>query len=216
VYEEELDVRDCFRWSPDGRAIAYWQFDTTRVGIFTLINNTDSLYPTLTKIPYPKTGSTNSAVRVGVVSADGGATRWMRTPGDPRENYVARLDWVDAGTLSIQHLNRLQNKLDVLEADAATGDVRRLFTDESKAWVDVQDLVWVENGKAFLWLSERDGWRHLYRVSRDGTSVSLVTRFDADVQDLVGASLTSGPPRRTPRSSTCTGRRSTAPARRCA
>ena len=190
VYEEELDVRDCFRWSPDGRAIAYWQFDTTGVGIFTLINNTDSLYPTLTKIPYPKTGSTNSAVRIGVVGAEGGATRWMRTPGDPRDTYLARLDWVDAQTLSIQHLNRLQNKLDVLEADAATGDVRRLFTDESKAWVDVQDLVWVESGKAFLWLSERDGWRHLYRVSRDGKSVSLVTRFDADVLDLVGVDST--------------------------
>ena len=73
VYEEEFGVRDGFRWSPDGKSIAYWQFDTTGVGIFSLINNTDTLYPVITRIPYPKAGTTNSAARVGVVSADGGA-----------------------------------------------------------------------------------------------------------------------------------------------
>src|SRR6185436_766980 len=78
VYEEELGVRDCFRWSPDGRSIAYWQFDSTGVGIFSLINNTDSLYPAITRIPYPKAGTTNSAARIGVVSADGGETRWIK------------------------------------------------------------------------------------------------------------------------------------------
>jgi dipeptidyl-peptidase-4 len=77
VYEEEFGLRDGFRWSPDGRAIAYWQFDSSGVGIFSLINNTDSLYPVVTKIPYPKAGTTNSAARIGVVSADGGATTWM-------------------------------------------------------------------------------------------------------------------------------------------
>ena len=83
VYEEELDVRDGFRWSPDGRRIAYWQFDTTGVGVFSLIDDTSALYPAITRIPYPKVGTTNSAVRVGVVSADGGETKWMRAPGDP-------------------------------------------------------------------------------------------------------------------------------------
>ena len=70
VYEEELGVRDGFRWSPDGRHIAYWQFDTTGVGIFSLINNTDTLYPVITRIPYPKAGTTNSAVRIGVVDVE--------------------------------------------------------------------------------------------------------------------------------------------------
>ncbi|HEY6507033.1 MAG TPA: S9 family peptidase [Vicinamibacterales bacterium] len=186
VYEEELGVRDCFRWSPDGRSIAYWQFDTTGVGVFSLINNTDTLYPAITRIPYPKAGSTNSAVRIGVVSAEGGTTRWLRTPGDPRDTYLARLDWIDPNTLSVQQLNRLQNKLDVLQADARTGEVRPLFTDESTTWVDVQELLWIEQGRAFLWLSERDGWRHLYRVAREGGGVTLVTRFEADVLDVVG------------------------------
>ncbi|TPW07466.1 MAG: Uncharacterized protein FD127_4482, partial [Acidimicrobiaceae bacterium] len=101
VYEEEFGVRDGFRWSPDGRSLVYWQFDTTGVGIFSLINNTDSLYPVITKIPYPKAGTANSAVRVGVVSAEGGATQWIKTEGDPRNTYLARIGWIDASTVSI-------------------------------------------------------------------------------------------------------------------
>jgi dipeptidyl-peptidase-4 len=192
VYEEELGVRDAFRWSPDGRAIAYWQFDSTGVGVFSLINDTDTLYPTITRIPYPKAGSTNSAVRIGVVSADGGETRWMRTPGDPRETYLARLEWIDANTLAIQQLNRLQNRNDFLQADARTGEIRRLFEDESKAWVDVEDVRWIDGGKAFLWLSERDGWRHIYRVPREGGAAALVTRFEADVLDVGGVDERQG------------------------
>ena len=192
VYEEELGVRDGFRWSPDGGRIAYWQFDSTGVGVFSLVNNTDTLYPSITRIPYPKAGTTNSAVRIGVVSAEGGPTRWMHTPGDPRDSYLARLEWIDASTLAIQQLNRLQNRNDFLQADARTGEVRGLFTDESKAWVDVADVRWIDGGKAFLWPSERDGWRHLYRVPRDGGPATLVTRFEGDVVDVVGVDEREG------------------------
>ena len=187
VYEEELGVRDGFRWSPDGRRIAYWQFDTSGVGIFTLLNNTDSVYPVATKIPYPKPGSTNSAARIGVVAADGGDTTWMQTPGDPRDSYLARLEWQDDGALAIQQLNRLQNQQDLLSADARTGRVARVFRDRSETWVDVVDTVrWVDQGRKFLWLSERDGWRHIYLAAKDGTSTTLVTKFDADVVQLLG------------------------------
>jgi dipeptidyl-peptidase-4 len=187
VNEEELGIRDGFRWSPDGSQIAYWQFDTTKVGIFSLINATDTLYPVITRIPYPKAGTTNSAVRIGVVSARGGATTWVKTPGDPRNTYLARLEWVDAQTLAIQQLNRLQNQNDFLLADARSGHARRVFRDESKTWVDiVEDVKWLEGGKSFLWLSERDGWQHLFRVPRDGGEPMLVTKFDADVLDVVG------------------------------
>jgi dipeptidyl-peptidase-4 len=187
VYEEELGVRDGFRWSPDGRRIAYWQFDTTGVGQFTLLNNTDSVYPVATTIPYPKPGSKNSAARIGVVAADGGDTRWMQTPGDPRDSYLARLEWQNDTTLAIQQLNRLQNQQDLLSADAATGRVGRVFRDRSESWVDVVDTVrWVDGGKGFLWISERDGWRHVYKAATDGTSTALVTRFDADITQLLG------------------------------
>jgi dipeptidyl-peptidase 4 len=187
VYEEELDVRDGFRWSPDGRHVAYWQFDTSEVGVFSLINTTDSLYPVITRIQYPKVGTTNSAVRIGVVSASGGNTRWMKTPGDSRDTYLARLEWLDAATLAIQQLNRLQNRNDLLLADAGTGEVRSVFRDTSDTWVEVMDEVrWIDNGRAFLWMSERSGWRHLYRIPREGGEPALLTRFEADVSDLVG------------------------------
>ena len=193
VYEEELGVRDGFRWSPDGRSLAYWQFETTGVGVFSLINDTDTLYPAVTRIPYPKAGSTNSAVRIGAVSAEGGETRWMQTPGNPRDSYLARLSWIDAGTLAIQQLNRLQNQDDFLLADVRSGDVRRVFRDASTTWVDVVDEVrWIDGGKAFLWLSERDGWRHLYRVPREGGDARLLTRFDADVISDAGVDEKQG------------------------
>ena len=198
VYEEELEVRDGFRWSPDGRRIAYWQFDSTGVGIFSLIDDTSEIYPKVTRIPYPKVGTTNSAVRigvVGVVGADGGKTTWMKAPGDPREHYLARLDWLDAQTLAIQQLNRLQNRNDYLLADASSGSVRRAFRDASSTWVEVVDEVrWIDKGRAFLWISERDGWRHVYRVSRDAASdgATLITRFDADVTDVVGVDEAQG------------------------
>lgn len=190
VYEEELGVRDGFRWSPDSQRLAYWQFDTTGVGTFTLLNNTDTLYPVATTFAYPKPGTANSAVRVGVVPADGGDTTWMQTPGDPRDDYLARVEWRDATTLAIQQLNRLQNQQDLLTANATTGAVSRAFRDRSETWVDVVDTVrWVRGGKQFLWPSERDGWRHLYLAGLDGSATS-VTRFDADILALAGTDAT--------------------------
>ena len=193
VYEEELGVRDAFRWSPDGRNIAYWQFDSTGVGSFSLINTTDTLYPAITSIPYPKAGTTNSAVRIGVVSESGGETRWVRTPGDPRNSYLAWMEWVDDATVAIQQLNRLQNQNDFLMGDARSGEVRRVFRDESKTWVDVvADVKWIDGGKAFLWLSERDGWQHAYRVPREGGEARLVTPFEADVIAVSGVDESAG------------------------
>jgi len=187
VYEEEFGVRDGFRFSPDGRSLVYWQFDSSGVGIFYLINNTDSLYPTLTKIPYPKAGTTNSSARVGVVSAEGGATQWIKTEGDPRNTYLARIGWIDASTVSIQQLNRQQNRNDFLTADIKTGAVKRVFRDESKSWVDiVEEVLWIDGGRTFLWMSERDGWQHVYRVPREGGNGQLITKFDADVTDIAG------------------------------
>src|SRR5436190_3402336 len=196
VNEEELDIRDGFRWSPDGSRLAYWQFDTTGVSNMTLVNDTASLYPATTVFAYPKPGTTNSAVRIGVVGVNGGPTTWMKTPGDLRNTYVASLEWMDASTVAMQQLNRLQTENDYLLGDASTGTVTKAFHDAAAAtkpagWVDIQsDVTWVDDGRAFLWLSERDGWRHLYRVTRDGRA-TLLTKFDADVIGLSAVDDTS-------------------------
>ena len=188
VNEEEFHLRKGFRWSPDGRHLAYWQFDTTRVPDFELINYTDSLYPTILTYPYPMAGQTNSACRVGVVAADGGATRWFDTGADPRNHYIPQMEWVpNSRAVLFQQLNRIQNTNLVIRGDVKTGRTKVVFTDRDEAWVDVsEDWHWIQHGKRFLWLSERDGWRHLYAVSRSGQEVKLLTPGKYDVISVAG------------------------------
>jgi dipeptidyl-peptidase-4 len=187
VYEEEFDLRNGFRWSPDSSHLAYWRFDSTGVGAFSLIHNTAGTYPTVSVIPYPKAGTTNSAVTIGVVSATGGQTMWIDLPGDARQSYVPRMDWADnSRELILQHLNRLQNRNDVLLADVRTGQVRELFHDRDDAWVDVVDeFKWLHRGTQFLWLSERDGWRRIYVATKDSGQLTPVSAPGVDVMRLV-------------------------------
>ena len=186
VYEEEFDLRDGFRWSPDGSHIAYWQFDSEGVGTFNLINTTDSIYPELTPLPYPKVGTTNSACRIGVIPTAGGDTTWFEPEGDPRMHYIPKMGWA-AGSdeIWLVQLNRLQNTAHLMLGEVATGRLETVFTDRDDAWIDMHDdPQWIEGGRFFTWLSERDGWRHLYLVSRDGDEVRRVTDGDYDVTEL--------------------------------
>lgn len=187
VYEEEFKARDCFRWSPDGSRIAYLQFDVSGVRDFLLIDDTDSLYSFATPVQYPKAGTTNSAVRAGVVSAAGGATTWLAVPGNPRDGYLPRLEWADnSSTLILQHFDRLQHTDDVMLADATTGAVHTVISERDSTWVDVvDDVQWVDGGRRFLWVSERDGWRHVYLVARDGGALRLLTPGPFDVISVV-------------------------------
>lgn len=197
VNEEEFDIRDGFSWSPDSRHIAFWQFNTSGVGMYTLIYDLGAprgeivtgipypqfgVYPQLLRYPYPEAGAQNSAVRVGVVSVPGSETVWVKTQGDLHDFYIPRMEWADADHLLLQHMNRLQNKNEFLLADSSTGATRAIFTDEDRAWVELNDSVaWLNHGREFLVHSERDGWRHLYRVSRETGQPRLVTRGDFDV-----------------------------------
>jgi dipeptidyl-peptidase-4 len=196
VYEEELFCRDGFRWSPDSKSIAYWQLNSEGVKEMLLLNNTSALYPVITAFPYPKAGETNSAARVGVVDANGGPTRWLEVPGDPRNNYLPRMEWAaNSSELVIQQLNRRQDTNTVMLGDARTGKVRPILTEKDEAWVDIAwgdidwdrtgiargDVEWIDQGKRFLWASERDGWRHLYSISRDGSDVKTITPGNYDV-----------------------------------
>ena len=186
VYEEELDDRDGFRWSPDGKYIAYWQSDTKGTGVFYLINNVDSVYSVPIPLPYPKAGTTNSAVKVGVISATGGETRWFDIPGDPRNNYLARMDFIpNSNEVMIQQLNRKQNTNRIWVGDVATMQLTNPLTDKDEAFLDIHDnIMWLENEKYFTWTSERDGWLHLYKVSRDGKLMDLITKGEFDVVNI--------------------------------
>lgn len=194
VYEEEFSCRDGFRWSPDGKYIAYWQSDTEGTGVFDIINNVDSLYPTIQHFPYPKAGTTNSAVKVGYVSADGGKTTWVNIPGDPRNNYIPRMDFIPGSNeLFIQQMNRQQNTNRVWTVAIGTSEPENIFTDRDDAWLDTNDhILWLKDNRYFTWESERDGWRHLYRVSRDGKEVVPITQGDFDYINYVGTDLEKG------------------------
>jgi len=210
VNEEELDLHDCFRWSPDGRRIAFWQFDLHQVGNFSLQYNLGQEKEIVTQIPYPETGpypvrldvpyplagTTNSAVRVGVVDPAGGPVTWMALEGDPREHYVARLQWTDSTTLLIQRLNRLENTDDFLLADAGAGTTRLLWRDRDDAFITIgfgglPEARAIGGGTAFLAMSEKDGWMHVWRIGRDGRE-TLVTRGAMDVIAVSGIDEASG------------------------
>jgi dipeptidyl-peptidase-4 len=188
VYEEEFDVRDGFRWSPDSQLIAYWQFDSEGVGTFNLINNTDSLYPELTPIPYPKVGTTNSACRVGVIPAGGGDTIWFEPEGDPRQNYIPKMGWAEnSDEIWLIQLNRLQNTARMMFGSVDSGALHTAFIDTDRAWVEIRydDPHWIDGGRLFTWLSEGDGWRHLLLVGRSGDDeVGVVTGGKYDIIEL--------------------------------
>lgn len=194
VYEEEFACRDGFRWSPDSQYIAFWQSDTDGTGWFEIINNVDSIYPKVNRFPYPKAGSTNSAVKVGYVNVNSGEPVWVNIPGDKRENYIPRMEFIpESGELFIQQLNRQQNTNRVWIAKIGETEPVNIFTDTDKAWLNTNDNVnWLDNNKWFTWLSERDGWRHMYRVSRDGKQIIPITKGDYDFVELVGIDRKGG------------------------
>lgn len=151
VYEEEFSCRDGFRWSPDGKYIAYWQSNTESTGFFDMINNVDSIYPTFVHFPYPKAGTTNSDVKVGYVSAQGGQTTWVKLPGDPRNHYIPRMDFIpESNELFIQQMNREQNTNKVWIARIGDNKATNIFTDKDAAWLDTNDHIqWLKDNQWF-------------------------------------------------------------------
>lgn len=187
AYEEEFSILDGFRWSPDSQRIAYWQLDTHAARDFYLINNTDTLYPTITAIPYPKVGEENSAAKIGIVQIDSAETVWVTLPGVPKDMYVPRMDWADnSEQVLIQQLNRKQDTNRFFYANARTGEIENFMTEREETYIeDLIDPDWLESSEAFIWQSERDGWRHIYKVSRDGNTFTDLTPGAFDVIELI-------------------------------
>jgi dipeptidyl-peptidase-4 len=199
VNEEELDIRDAFRWSPDSRSIAFWSFDQSGVQEWTLIDDTSGPVPVTRRYHYPQAGTTNSATRIGVVNIDRPEKiTWLKLPDDPREHYVPHMDWVPhTREVAAEYLDRLQRDDRIYIANSDSGDAHVIFEDtDSKTYVDTAgfhgldlDFTWLPTpGKsdaapsALLWFSERDGWRHAYAVSLSSQAQpKLLTDFAGDI-----------------------------------
>jgi len=194
AYEEEFSILDGFRWSPDSQMIAYWQLDTHAAKDFLIINNTDTLYPVVTAIPYPKVGEENSAAKIGVVNAIGGNTTWIDLPGVAKDMYVPRMDWANGNeNLLIQQFNRKQDTNNVWSANAQTGEIELLFSEKEETFIEtVIAPKWLEAQDSFVWISERDGWRHLYSVSRDGKTFLELTPGEFDVTEMLSIDEANG------------------------
>jgi dipeptidyl-peptidase-4 len=197
AYEEELGCRDGFQWSPDSRRISYWNVDANKIRDFYMINNTDSVYSRIIPVEYPTIGQPPSPAKIGIIDIETGKSIWLAIPGDPQQHYLPRMEWNSASEILVQQLNRKQNESKIYRCDPASGSAQLVYTEKDEAWVDVvsfspstaavdfrHSFVWLNNKKEFLWISEKDGWSHLYRVTKDGSKEILITPGDYDVIDF--------------------------------
>ena len=188
VYEEEFAFSQGFEWSPDSRMIAYYRTDETRVRQFSMTTYGE-LYPEFYSFKYPKAGEQNSIVSIHVYNLEDGKDVEMDI-GDETDQYIPRIKWTNrSGKLSIMRLNRLQNKLDLLMADAATGESKVVLTDENEYFVKEPSddlVVYLEDDQHFLFRSEKSGFLHFYLFDMEGNEIGPITQGDWDVIDYLG------------------------------
>ena len=193
VYEEEFGRADAYRWSPDSRKIAFWRSDQSHVKTFYLLDEIP-YYSELTELKYPKVGEKNSIVTIGVVDVDNGDTKWMDL-GENTDIYIPRMDWTNTeNTLSIQRLNRKQNRLELLLADVTTGSSSVIMSDENKqAWVDIRDdFIFLKKKDQFVWSSEKSGYRHIYLSDYSGKELAQLTSGDWEIAEIIGVDENGG------------------------
>lgn len=192
VYEEEFGCRDGFRWSADSKSIAYWQVDANQIKDYYMLNTTDDVYSKAIPVEYPKVGEAPSPAKIAVVNVENAKTVWMNIPGDPANNYLPRMEWSAANELIVQQLNRKQNESKLYFCNTTTGEAKLFHTETDKGWIDIKSRwndddprgwEFIEKGKSFLWVSEKDGWRHIYKVTREGKE-TLLTVGNYDIATI--------------------------------
>ncbi|MBR6774616.1 MAG: DPP IV N-terminal domain-containing protein, partial [Bacteroidales bacterium] len=186
VYEEEFGFAQGFYWSPDSKKIAFYRFDESDVKEYNM-QMFNGLYPEDYKFKYPKAGEDNSIVEIFVYDLETGNTTKMNT-GEETDIYFPRIKWTeDVNVLAIQRLNRHQNHLEILAADATTGQTTVFYDETNPYYIDVTDnWTFLEDGKRFLMTSEKDGYNHIYLYLMDGTPVKQLTSGDWEVTQVYG------------------------------
>ena len=186
VYEEEFSFTKAYAWSPDGSKLAFYRFDESKVKEYDMVLY-DSLYPTIYKYKYPKAGEDNSVVSIHVYDIKSGQTHLMDI-GVEKDQYIPRIKWTeDSNVLSIQRMNRLQNKLEILLADATTGTSRKIYIEENKYYIEISDnLTFLKDKKHFIFTSDKDGYSHIYLYKIDGTLVKQITSGNFEVSEVKG------------------------------
>ena len=189
VYEEEFTLKQAFEWSPDSRFIAYYRFDERRVPEFTLFEYPDSTYPAHYRYKYPKAGEANSVVQIFAYDLERRVAQQMNI-GEETDQYIARIKWTPEGNqLAMLRLNRLQNQIDVIMAEARTGASQILLAESTPTYiseVDDHTLTFLPDRKGFIWQSERDGFNHLYHYGMDGQLKRQLTQGKWEVSSFYG------------------------------
>jgi len=199
VYEEEFSCRDGFRWNKKGDHIAFWQLDASDIKNFLMINNTDSIYSYTIPVQYPKVGEPPSSAKVGFVNIETKKITWVELPGDPRQHYIPRMQWIGkSDKLLIQQMNRKQNENRLWVYNLTSGELNNFYTDREDTWVDIDhpdvaqghwgmtDVTFLSNERDFIWMSENDGWRHLYKKSFMTDNEMRLTKGEYDVASFYG------------------------------
>ncbi|MFN0275735.1 MAG: S9 family peptidase [Chitinophagales bacterium] len=184
VYEEEFALIRSFEWSPDGNKIAYYRFDETEVPEFYMTTFKGELYPQEYKFKYPKVGEKNSKVEIYIYDL---ATKSKIKVNTGSPEYIPRIKWIDNNRLCVTTMNRLQNDLKLLSADATTGTTSLLLNETSETYIEIKDdLTFLQDNKGFIWSSERDGYNHLYHFDMTGKLVQQITKGNWDVTEFKG------------------------------
>ena len=186
VYEEEFAFDNGMQWNASGNKIAYYRFDEENVPEFSMDLFTD-LYPSQSQFKYPKAGETNSTIELFIYDLDSNKTTKANINTE-EEFYIPRIKWtLDENVLSVQRMNRHQNQLDFILVDAKDGSSQTIFTENDAAYIDVTDnLTFLNDGKYFIWTSEKSGYNHIYLYNLKGKQVRQITKGNYDVTDFYG------------------------------
>lgn len=187
VYEEEFSKANYFEWNADGTRLAFVRFDETKVKEYTFDTYNNNLYPDKVTFKYPKAGEDNSILTVHIFDLANGKTVKVDI-GTDNDIYIPRIQWTnDKNTLSLQRMNRLQNKLELMYANATDGSTKTILTEEAKTYIDItDDLTFLPDNKGFIWSSEKDDYNHLYHYDNNGKVINQITKGQWDVISFKG------------------------------